>query len=336
MTSFRIETVAVSRYRSEIMGFAMLAIILFHVRLPRADLFYGLCRMGNVGVDMFLFLSGIGLWFSWCKLPSFRSFYLHRCRRIYPAWLMMSGLFYIPRFLHGSHSFNEWLNLLGNLLCGSGFWLYGDLTFWYVPAIMLLYVFAPFYMQLLKRSRRFAYLPLLVVFWCFVVQYCPAVHSRLGYLEIFWSRIPIFLIGINFGEIVKRKVVLQGLKAQSLLPVFILILALCVYLEQTKHGCFPLFYERLLYIPMSISGMLLLGKCLSHASTFLNEGLAFVGTVCLECYLIHEHFVLPPLRTLNWGYWGTALSCIAISLPLSWALHKVLTLLVKSLEHSRI
>lgn len=153
----------------------MLAIILFHVRLPRADLFYGLCRMGNVGVDMFLFLSGIGLWFSWCKLPSFRSFYLHRCRRIYPAWLIMSGLFYIPRFLHGSHSFNEWLNLLGNLLCGSGFWLYGDLTFWYVPAIMLLYVFAPFYMQLLKRSRRFC---LSSVVGCVLVLCCSVLSSR--------------------------------------------------------------------------------------------------------------------------------------------------------------
>ena len=55
----------ISRYRGELMGLAMVLIILFHVSLPRHDSFYGLVRMGNIGVDIFLFLSGIGLWFSW-------------------------------------------------------------------------------------------------------------------------------------------------------------------------------------------------------------------------------------------------------------------------------
>ena len=60
-----IELADISRYRGELMGAAMLFIILFHVQLPRSDMFFGLRRMGNIGVDLFLFLSGIGLWFSW-------------------------------------------------------------------------------------------------------------------------------------------------------------------------------------------------------------------------------------------------------------------------------
>ena len=56
-----------SRYRGELMGIAMLFIILFHVYLPRQHAFFGLHRLGNVGVDMFFFLSGIGLWYSWSK-----------------------------------------------------------------------------------------------------------------------------------------------------------------------------------------------------------------------------------------------------------------------------
>ncbi|MEE3391842.1 MAG: hypothetical protein VZR28_11795, partial [Candidatus Cryptobacteroides sp.] len=56
-----------SRYRAPLMGFAMIIVMLFHVPLSRSDLFYGLMRCGNNGVDMFLFLSGIGLWFSWTK-----------------------------------------------------------------------------------------------------------------------------------------------------------------------------------------------------------------------------------------------------------------------------
>ncbi len=50
-----IELANISRYRGELMGAAMLFIILFHVALPREDAFFGLRRMGNVGVEMFLF-----------------------------------------------------------------------------------------------------------------------------------------------------------------------------------------------------------------------------------------------------------------------------------------
>ena len=64
------------------MGFAMIIVMFFHAPLPSKDLFYGLMRCGNNGVDMFLFLSGIGLWFSWTKKnasrPSFLSFYYRR------------------------------------------------------------------------------------------------------------------------------------------------------------------------------------------------------------------------------------------------------------------
>ena len=56
------------------MGFAIIFVILFHVGLPREDAFFGLKRMGNIGVDFFLFLSGMGLWFSWTKHPSLRKF----------------------------------------------------------------------------------------------------------------------------------------------------------------------------------------------------------------------------------------------------------------------
>ena len=97
----------ISRYRGELMGLAMVLIILFHISLPRHDSFYGLVRMGNIGVDIFLFLSGIGLWFSWEGMSNkpgtfsrrWLDFYARRLRRVYPAWLVVATLFYLPRFL---------------------------------------------------------------------------------------------------------------------------------------------------------------------------------------------------------------------------------------------
>ena len=95
MTIREIEWKDVSRYRGELMGAAILFIILFHVPLARSDMFFGLRRCGNIGVDMFLFLSGIGLWYSWVKNPSVSHFYKRRLLRIFPTWLVISSIYYL-------------------------------------------------------------------------------------------------------------------------------------------------------------------------------------------------------------------------------------------------
>ena len=109
MTLKNIDLFDISRFRAEHMGMAIIFIMLFHVPLPRADEFYGLYRMGNIGVDIFLFLSGLGLWFSWCKTDgkdfwhSYILFYFKRLLRIYPAWFMgnLLLLMALGRSAHG-------------------------------------------------------------------------------------------------------------------------------------------------------------------------------------------------------------------------------------------
>ena len=202
-----IELANISRFRGELMGAAMLFIILFHVGLPRTDLFFGLRRCGNIGVDIFLFLSGIGLWFSWVKQPSTWSFYRRRLLRILPAWLIMASLYYIPRFNPQTGSI---IDLIGNITINWNFWLHDELTFWYIPAIMMLYLWAPPYMKLITKHPIYRWSVVLMVLWCVMVQWIIPVHHAVGHLEIFWSRVPIFFLGINFGEMVRREVRIDG------------------------------------------------------------------------------------------------------------------------------
>jgi peptidoglycan/LPS O-acetylase OafA/YrhL len=150
-----------SRYRGELMGIAMLFIILFHVYLPRQHAFFGLHRLGNVGVDIFFFLSGIGLWYSWTKplekgMPLRKalaspliSFYKKRYWRIYPAWLVMASLYYIP--IYCKSKTQTLIDLIGDISINWDFWIRDELTFWYIPATMMLYMIAPFYMELIRR-----------------------------------------------------------------------------------------------------------------------------------------------------------------------------------------
>ena len=236
-----IELANISRYRGELMGAAMLFIILFHVALPRENAFFGLRRMGNVGVDMFLFLSGIGLWFSWMKNPSAKHFFIRRYLRIYPAWLIIACLYYIPRFRGGD--LEAWINLIGEITINWNFWRYDELTFWYIPATMMLYLFAPAYMELIKRHPIYKWLPVVMIMWCILVQYVTPIHQAVGHLEIFWSRVPIFFIGINMGEMVRQKQTLDGASIWMIWLMFLMTLLASIFLEQEKHGMFPLFPE---------------------------------------------------------------------------------------------
>ena len=336
MSDIRLENI--SRYRGELMGAAMLFVLLFHIPLARQDAFFGLRRCGNVGVDMFLFLSGMGLWFSWMKQrtvlgadmrKSLRHFFVNRYKRVYPVWLIVACAYYIPCYLQGRGYSRNVPDLIANITFNWSFWRVDDLTFWYVPAIMMLYCFAPFYMEQVRRHPVWRWIPVLMLVWCVVVQWVRPVHGAVGHLEIFWSRVPIFFIGINFGELVRSKKTLEASALWLIIITFALSLGTCVYLEQQLHGRFPLTIERWVYIPLTISGILLLCECFRHVPEWLNRGLRFVGMVSLEFYLVHVQFVMNYISPYKLGYWPTALLTLVIGLLLAWLLFRILKFVVK-------
>ena len=105
--------------------------------------------------------------------------------------------------------------------------------------------------------------------------------------------------------------------------MFLMTLLASIFLEQEKHGMFPLFLERMLYIPLTITSILLLNRIFRRTPHWFNRGFMLVGALSLECYLIHIHFVLKYIEPLHLGYWPTFLACIAITLPAAWILSKI-------------
>lgn len=342
-----IELFNISKFRAEHMGAAMLMIILFHVALPRTDDFYGLRRMGNLGVDIFLFLSGIGLWFSWMKSSlaidaavsakrewgrQWLTFYWRRLKRIYPAWFIMASLYYVPRYIDkGDYGIVATTDLIGDVLINWDFWLHDELTFWYVPATMMLYIFAPPYMELIRRHPIYQWLVVVMVMWCILVQYITPIHQVLGHIEIFWSRVPIFFLGINMGEAVRQRKTLDGQSIWMIWIMFLMTLGSGIWLEQELHGKFPLFLERMLYIPLTVTTVLLLNRLFRRTPQWFNRSFAWVGTISLEAYLVHIEFVLKPVEHYHLGYWPTFLITIAVTLPLAWLLNYCITKVIEKI-----
>jgi len=320
-----IQLADMSRYRGELMGAAIVFIILFHVPLARADAFFGLRRCGNIGVDMFLFLSGIGLWYSWVKQPSVKHFYRRRLLRIFPTWLVISSIYYLQRF---NFATGDYLDLFLDITVNWGFWLHDELTFWYMPAIMMLYLWAPLYMRLIQRHPDYRWLTVLMVCWCVIVQWVVPIHQAVGHIEIFWSRVPIFFIGINCGELVRQDRRLEPAARWLVLVTFVMTASACIWLEQMRHGRFPLFAERMIYIPLTVSLILLLCDLFRAVPHWCRRGFVFLGGLSLEIYLIHNHFVMQYLMPYQLGYWPTALLTTVLTLPLAWLLQQVLKRLI--------
>lgn len=310
-----------SRRRGELMGVAILIIVLFHIGLPRGSAWFGLCRLGNVGVDVFLFLSGMGLWFARQKSQSLRHYFARRYLRVYPTWLFVAAVFYLWQY--PSRRFSQSVaDLCGDIFLNWDFWLHDELTFWYVPAIMALYTVAPLPLWAIRRDGAWRWLPLLAVLWCVAVEWVTPLHEAVGHIEIFWSRVPIFLIGISLGAWVEQRRRLSRHAVGLMAVAFVASAALSWWLEQYRHGQFPLFAERMVYIPMTVAGCTLLALLLDKSPRWMAATLAFVGGMSLEIYLIHSNFFLVWLRQLHLGYWGTALSTLALSLPAAWLLKR--------------
>ena len=145
---------SVSTFRSELMGAAILWIMLFHSKMfpPIVQhnyignsIVYQLILDGGSGVDIFLFLSGMGIYFSWEKNQNLLSFYKKRVIRILPTYISITGIYWLIYI----HYFSPDLSVMALLrewvanVSGYTWFTSGTLTFWYIPAQIIFYIAAP-------------------------------------------------------------------------------------------------------------------------------------------------------------------------------------------------
>ena len=129
-----------SQYRSCIMGIAILLIMLYHYHpwpIPGDNL---IGAYGMLGVDVFLFVSGFGCYYSLSKDPQApaRHFYMRRFIRILPASIIAGLLLIYPFRGHGIYDL---------LLSAMG------LNTWYIRTILILYLATPFLLRYFKRHH---------------------------------------------------------------------------------------------------------------------------------------------------------------------------------------
>ena len=287
----------INKYRGVIMGVAALMIFLFHhwtVIIPSllpnhptlGAVSYFIVTHGHVGVDIFFLLSGIGLVWAADK-SSVGRFYLRRIKRVYIPFFIC----YAVLFLLTGQSFLRWLQIV------SGYsFLFESMysVFWFVPAVLVLYLLFPLYNLLLKKLR----FPVLVtaaviVLWYLGSQFLPINYYYFG----FYNRIPVFLIGVLLGRLEK-----DGKFPKSKLfylagPALIALGLFTTFLVE-KKGVPLLVTLPNCFIPalcLGTGAVLIIAFILDFlhrfriagkAADFLSVPFAYLGKISLEFYLV--------------------------------------------------
>lgn len=268
---------SISESRAIIMGFATLIVALFHsYSLKYSSVFNFIRNTGNVGVDIFLFVSAIGLFFSFTKNPNIKEFYKKRFLRIIPAIIIVRTIYCIRI------QATLWTYIKNITL--SSLFIDGNRDLWYFTLSIILYLLYPLlYKVINSKGSKGLFGLLLVVIGSSLLLYSFNYNYYLQ-IEILLTRIPVFLIGIYVGKMVYDK---KEINSLWIIP-FVLMFAVTNILLY-RGGINPYMIVRYLYCFLGISIVFIIAFCHSLWSHVrIDKFLTFFGTYSMEVYLIYE------------------------------------------------
>ena len=224
-----------SLFRNELKGLAILGVILCHMKLPLGDgLLNRLLFYGYSGVDVFLLLSGYGLYVSLSRSDDLGGYLRRRAARLLPAYWPVCLVWLctmIPAFGFSPMQFLE--TVAGNVLM-VGFLAGAPLNInWYLSCLLLTLLLAPAIYACLKNSRR----PLRTLFWLLAAAFGVGVSYFSNSCIMVMSRLPIFVLGMGLAMIDqgKAKSPLRGAARPAFLAFcFLLGLGVLVFVKTQK------------------------------------------------------------------------------------------------------
>ncbi len=275
------------------MGISCIWIMVFHNRFQwtGTSILRTLISKGNVGVDIFFFLSGIGLYYSFSKDESVPAFYKRRIIRLIIPYLV----FAIPFEIWTAIYYKKGLSLFLRLIFQVQFVKIGVTTTWFIPAILVCYIAYPLIYVLQNKpvvigereiDRNSVTVILVAIYFLFLVYFKGAFPGTWKNIEIALTRGAVFIIGCHCGKWVKDGMPIpEGTALASFIWIAVYIFSF------RKDVKLPTLWIRLSYIPFSVACVILFIWILNAVETHTGRGrfrfLEYTGQRSLELYMSH-------------------------------------------------
>jgi peptidoglycan/LPS O-acetylase OafA/YrhL len=154
----RITNDTLSRQRTVLMGISILLILVFHYTedCQSAGINYTgwvrwfRTRIGSSSVEVFLFLSGMGLYYALKKNPDVVRFYKRRLLRVLLPYLIVALPVWLVYDLHFAGK------NIGAVILDVTFWTFfrsGVKLYWYIGMILFCYLIFPYLFRIVENAR---------------------------------------------------------------------------------------------------------------------------------------------------------------------------------------
>lgn len=263
-----IQQKAILENRNYLMGIAMILVIVYHFTcwVGLKNLLFPF-RYGFIGVDIFLYLSAVGLGFSASKYP-YMQFVKRRIIRIMPLYIFAAVIDSFLFYFTNDKSFGLW-DLFCNITSLSYYGLGGFLRDWYLSSLLLLYLIFPILTMLVCKFKLFCLV--VSVFVSFLLVYFVDLPFQ---YNCFISRIPIFL----FGIFIYQKMIINSDEFILRYSLFSAILGLCLLV----YACFENF--KLIFISTALVTPIVIEIIVRIPKIFYTK-VSLIGKYSLELYI---------------------------------------------------
>ena len=327
----------ISKYRGALFGISIVSIALFHfcndvIKWRHHDAVYRIAEIyynlfGSIGVEVFLFLSGVGLYYSMSRQPELSSFYKKRLKRVLIPYLILGVMYWFVRDIlitkEGIAQYFYDLSLMS-------FWCEGKRSFWFIAFVIAVYAAFPLLfkaMNLTVRGRQQAGVicMLLCAAWIALCS-CLSAAAPVFYqnTEVALSRVPIFIIGTWYGKRMKNGESFG--KADALLAgAGWLLIAAHMISRYGLSGTDFRIHNRFLACFFSVSLIFFLCGMLEWIHSEKTEKtLALIGSYSLELYITHVSIrgllMVIGIRTHRFAI---AAVYLLLAVAFSYALHMI-------------
>ena len=263
-----------SKYRTQIMGFSTIMIILCHIRGIDYSSFPFLEKLvwfGNYGVELFLFVSGIGMYFSLTKTnTNLGQWYKRRYIRITVPFILIAISIYPLRvILNIPVSFSDFFLYITTL----EFWIHHRGA-WYVAMLFPLYFLTPYIVKTINTYKTKVLTISILMILLFGFSYIPSENEIIRNIQFVTIRVPIFILGIGIAPYVKNGYGINAINVCIIIGGGLLL----------WHFCnFPLGGGVAI---ICLLGVLMVFIC-KYKPT--NKILSFMGKMSLESYLTNVY-----------------------------------------------
>lgn len=315
------------------MGVAAIMVILCHIPKYGVEV-NGILRLiliyGNIGVDIFLFLSGLGCFFSLSKAPNLITWYKKRIYRIFIPYTLMQVPFWLYYISVGDFNVQNEFIIYSTL----GFWLWHSGA-WYVALIIPLYLLTPFIYKILYSGRNFLFkCVLLIVFLIVICNISIECINNKSFYEIIknlqwaFSRVPSFIIGMSVAPFVKYNIKVN--------IIYILILSFVLYfvIHQINSNIFAWWC----LVPIILIFVVLLFENIN--ANAISKFIYWMGVVSLESYLANIYlckFIKDVINRIGEnvffsGHYVEYLCIVILGILISKIINKLSGLIIRSVN----